>query len=162
MSTAYCETAYVESSYANTGDILMSHQRQEGTEIQGNSVALLVNVGTRENPEWMVVASQQGLSIDSSTDQISVSSKRSRSPSHHVGSKTQTISLESVFVPDTLANAYIEEADEYGERVMVREMIDEQHIRQSSGIITSLSDSHPVNEGSTRTIELAIDKWEYV
>lgn len=138
------------------------HQFQEGTEVIGNDVIALVNVGTQEEPDWRAVGSQTGYSKEQTAERITQSSKRSRTVPGRSGNITRNVTIEALYVPDTEAAALLEDAFDYGEKIMIREAQDEQHVRQGIGNITSLGESHALNEGSTRSIEIALDNWDWI
>jgi len=122
------------------------------TEVVGkNGSDILITIG------GMVVGSQRDATIDESSDVVDISSKESRARRIVPGRYSSTLSLDALYVPDSVSYTAIKTAMREGTLVNVAVMDNNINIKSASGYVTSLSEEYPDQGEATVSITIEID-----
>ena len=122
------------------------------SEVVGkNGSDILITIG------GMVVGSQRDATIDESSDVIDISSKESRARRILPGRYSSTLSLDALYVPDSVSYTAIKTAMREGTLVNVAVMDNNINIKSASGYVTSLSEEYPDQGEATVSITIEID-----
>ncbi len=116
-----------------------------------NGSDILITIG------GMVVGSQRDATIDESSDVIDISSKESRARRIVPGRYSSTLSLDALYVPDSVSYTAIKTAMREGTLVNVAVMDNNINIKSASGYVTSLSEEYPDQGEATVSITIEID-----
>jgi len=116
-----------------------------------NGSDILITIG------GMVVGSQRDATIDESSDVIDISSKESRARRILPGRYSSTLSLDALYVPDSVSYTAIKTAMREGTLVNVAVMDNNINIKSASGYVTSLSEEYPDQGEATVSITIEID-----
>lgn len=122
------------------------------SEVVGkNGSDILITIG------GMVVGSQRDATIDESSDVVDISSKESRARRILPGRYSSTLSLDALYVPDSVSYTAIKTAMREGTLVNVAVMDNNINIKSASGYVTSLSEEYPDQGEATVSITIEID-----
>jgi len=116
-----------------------------------NGSDILITIG------GMVVGSQRDATIDESSDVVDISSKESRARRIVPGRYSSTLSLDALYVPDSVSYTAIKTAMREGTLVNVAVMDNNINIKSASGYVTSLSEEYPDQGEATVSITIEID-----
>ena len=122
------------------------------SEVVGkNGSDILITIG------GMVVGSQRDATIDESSDVVDISSKESRARRIVPGRYSSTLSLDALYVPDSVSYTAIKNAMREGTSVNVAVMDNNVNIKSAMGYVTSLSEEYPDQGEATVSITIEID-----
>jgi len=131
--------------------------------ISGSSVLLLANTGTTASPNYVEVAEQTNLSVETTNNLIDASHKGSDHEKFLYGKQGDTISLESAFVPSDSAMNALRDAAENNVKILVRRYRDGVEVEEATALVESVSDEYPDNDRATTSIELTLNEsWQSV
>jgi len=126
------------------------------SEINGADVLLRVNTGTYDTPAWTTVGSQTNVTFDQTTDPVDISSKNSRSRKLLGGRYSASVTLDALFVPSAADFAALQACMRDGSLMKIRRRYSGTDTEQADGIVASLSEAYPDQEGATVSCTLEI------
>ena len=131
--------------------------------MNGTDVLILVNTGTEVSPVYTAVGSQRDASLDETNDEIDISSKDGRAGRYLAGRYGATMSLEALYVPDSVGYLALKSAMRDGTLIKVRISEDAVETEEADAIVTGLSSGYPDQGEATVSIDLRIDgEWVVV
>ena len=131
--------------------------------MNGTDVLVLVNTGTEVSPVYTAVGSQRDASLDETNDEIDISSKDGRAGRYLAGRYGATMSLEALYVPDSVGYLALKSAMRDGTLIKVRISEDAVETEEADAIVTGLSSGYPDQGEATVSIDLRIDgEWVVV
>lgn len=123
-------------------------------EINGTEVVLYVNTGTTGSPTWTLVASQNDVTFDQTSDFIDTSSKESRNRKGLAGRYSWSASLDAMYVPGHASYAELRTAMRTGALIEIRKNESGIAIETSTAVVASLSDNFPDQGAAAVSISL--------
>jgi TP901-1 family phage major tail protein len=131
--------------------------------MDGASVLVLVNLGDDVNPNWVAVAEQTSLSTETSRNLIEATSKDSDHTKWIYGKQDDTVSLESLYVPDDTAFKAIEDALKNKETIILRRSENGEDVEEATAFVSQISKEWPDNDTSTCSVDFQLDEpWTLV
>ena len=124
--------------------------------IIGTSVLLLANTGSAATPNFVVVAHQRGMDMNSTRETIDASSKDQPDQVVAPGRLSGDVTVDGLYVPNDTAYQALRDAHEAGAYIKVREQEAGVATREADALVTSLGASHPDQGASTISIGLQI------
>ena len=125
----------------------------------GANLLLLANVGTPQTPQYVAVGSQRDCTIEESSETIDYSSKNSRAQRVGHGRYSSSISLDSLYVPDSQAHKRLKDSMRDGNLILVAREESDVVMETALAKVDSVSETFPDQGESTVSINLTIDGW---
>lgn len=126
--------------------------------IAGMSVLLMVNTGSEATPSYVAVGEQKGMSLESSRNLIEVSSKNNDHATFVYGRKSDTISLEALYVPSDAGFAALQDAMEQKKTIMIRRSEDGVAIEEAEALVGTFSIEFPDEDAAVCSVELTLNE----
>ena len=133
-------------------------------EINGADVVLAMSMADSASEDYQILGSQRGITFSGTVNTIDTSNKQSgRARTFIMGRKTETLTLDKLYVPDEEAYEALKTAFRNGTKIMVmrceRATPDEgdySNVESAEAGVTQLSESAPDQEAATCNISLEI------
>ena len=123
--------------------------------IAGMSVLLMVETAPNV---YTAVGEQKGMSLESSRNLIEVSSKNNDHATFVYGRKSDTVSLEALYVPSDAGFAALKDAMETKKPIIIRRSEDGVAIEEATALVGSFSIDFPDEDAASCSIELTLNE----
>jgi TP901-1 family phage major tail protein len=123
--------------------------------IAGMSVLLMVETATGT---FKAVGEQKGMSLESSRNLIEVSSKNNDHATFVYGRKSDTVSLEALYVPSDEGFAALKDAMENKQPIVIRRSEDGEAIEEAEALVGSFSIEFPDEDAAVCSVELTLNE----
>lgn len=125
--------------------------------LDGAQVLLLVNTGTDASPNYVEVGQQTNLSKETTRNLIETTSKEDDHQKFIYGKQGDTVTLESLYVPNDSAMSALRDANDNKNNIKIRRKEQGSEVEEADALVETISDEWPDNDNSTTSVDLTLD-----